>query len=76
MRSPASRSECYFLYASSTYRSGRTDERLSLSCLQRSYLSNATNDLVMMALWSLVVDKMGGTLLPSYQFGRDDRIYK
>ena len=39
-------------------------------------MANATNDLIMMALWSLVTDKMGGKLLPSYQFGRDDRIYK
>ncbi|KAL7006504.1 hypothetical protein EMMF5_003925 [Cystobasidiomycetes sp. EMM_F5] len=29
-----------------------------------------------MAMWSLVTDKVGGDPLPSYQFGRDDRICK
>ena len=41
-----------------------------------SYLANATNDLIMMAYWSLIAEKLGGALLPAYQFGRDDRIFK
>ncbi|KAK9895650.1 hypothetical protein P389DRAFT_67222 [Cystobasidium minutum MCA 4210] len=40
------------------------------------YVANASCDLVMMGLWSLVTDKLGGSMLPSYQFSRDERIFK
>lgn len=29
-----------------------------------------------MGLWSIVSDKLGGKNLPSYQFSRDERIFK
>jgi len=54
----------------------RTLEKGNAVASVEDYLANATNDLVIMALWSSVTDKMGGKLLPSYQFGRDERIFK
>merc|ERR1712093_255152 len=54
----------------------RTLEKGNAVASVEDYLANATNDLVIMALWSSVTDKMVGKLLPSYQFGRDERIFK
>jgi hypothetical protein len=42
------------------------------------YLANGTWDLVLLGLWSVVLDQMGNKTeaLPLYFFGRDDRMLK
>jgi hypothetical protein len=42
----------------------------------QEYISNATGDLVLMGLWSVVTDAVKGEELPVYYFARDDRISK
>jgi len=40
------------------------------------YIANSTADLVMMAIWSLASEKLGGDAIPAYCFARDQRVYK
>jgi len=39
-------------------------------------IANATADLVMMAIWSLASQKLGGDPIPIYCFARDQRVFK
>ncbi|EPQ59278.1 hypothetical protein GLOTRDRAFT_70571 [Gloeophyllum trabeum ATCC 11539] len=40
------------------------------------YVANATVDLLMMGIWSIVLDQVEGEPIPVYYFARDDRVYK
>jgi len=40
------------------------------------YIANATGDLVVMAIWLLVTEKIGGDPIPTYCFARDQRVFK
>jgi hypothetical protein len=41
------------------------------------YVANATGDLILLGLWSIVTDKvLDGEAIPIYFFARDDRITK
>jgi len=40
------------------------------------YIANATADLVMMAIWSIASEKLGGDPIPTYCFARDQRAFK
>jgi hypothetical protein len=40
------------------------------------YVGNATADLLMLAAWSLAMDKIDADSIPTYYFARDDRVYR
>jgi len=40
------------------------------------YVANATGDLLIMGTWSIALDRIAGSPIPSYYFARDDRVFK